>query len=547
MNTNPAHQLLPLRAPALLAILFALLCALRAAAQSYSPTDITIPAGASFRADAMNDFGQVSGGYTPPGGREQPAVWHNGVFTQLPLLPGTVSGWARGLNNTGQVVGACASLKTDGSYLHHACLWENGTVRALAAVSGASSSAAWAINDAGNVVGHVYTPTTSSEGRQAVIWQGNSVAKLLPPVTGAQTWARAIDSSGRVAVSWASSATSSASAAWNAARWTPAAPNGLTGTMTTLGELYSTAYDINDSGVVSGNSYPHATFWDAANTTYLDAAGPDWGHAFATGVNNTGVVSGYTFDSDQWTSTAWVWDSFSGARDLNVLLTSSSVYAHPGSLIESRAINASGQILVYATPDQYVVLKPSSEPPAPQNPAAPGVYAAAGNGSVSLSWMPVYFASGYLVKRATVSGGPYTTIASVADTWFEDTSAINGTRYYYVVSSVSGTYESANSTEVTARPLAPPAAPTALAAAAPKRARDIQLSWKQSLSPEIGWNRVYRSANGGAFVQIAQISAGTACTDLAVTRRVSYSYRVTAINTNGQESPVSNTVTMTLK
>ncbi len=547
MNTHHPYQRSARRARAFSALLISLLLALRAGAHNFSPTDILVPAGASFRADAINDLGQVSGGYTQPGGREQPAVWHNGTFSLLPLLPGTVSGWARGLNNVGQVVGACASLRTDGSYLHHACLWENGTVRELATVSGTSYSAAWAINDAGNVVGHVYTPTTSGEGRQAVIWQGNSVAKLIPPVSGAQTWARAIDSSGRVAVSWAGSAIDSGSAAWNAARWTPAAPNGLTGTMTTLGELYSAAYDINDSGVVSGNSYPYATLWDGVNTIWLDAAGVSWGHAFATGINNAGVVAGYTFDGDQWTSTAWVWDSVSGARDLNVLLTSSSVYAHPGSLVESRGINASGQILVYATPDQYVVLTPSTEPPAPQLPVAPGVYASAGNGSVSLSWTPVYFASGYLVKRATVSGGPYTTIAAVADTWFDDLSAINGTRYYYVVSSVNGTYESPNSYEITAKPLAPPVAPASLAASVPRGAKSVQLSWRQSTSPEIAWNRIYRSANGGAFMQIAQINAGTAYSDKSVIRKVKYSYRVTAVNVNGQESPASNAVTTSVK
>jgi hypothetical protein len=62
--------------------------------------------------------------------------------------------------------------------------------------------------------------------------------------------------------------------------------------------------------------------------------------------------------------------------------------------------------------------------------------------------MPSLNAASYNVKRATVSGGPYTTIASVADTGYADTGLTPDTTYYYVVSAVSPGHESANSQEV---------------------------------------------------------------------------------------------------
>jgi fibronectin type 3 domain-containing protein/uncharacterized membrane protein len=613
---------------AILVLLVSSLLAARASAQSsYSPTDIVVPGGDSFRADAMNDLGEVVGGYTPAGGPILPVVWRNGVFTNLPLLPGTVFGWARGINNTGQMVGACGT---------QACVWENGTVRALASVAGTTESAAWAINDAGTIVGHVYTPLQiNGPFREAVIWKGSTVAKLVPPTAGARTWAWAIDSTGRVAVSWTTG--NEFFGEWHPSRWTPNVSNGTTGTMTTLGN-WGFSSDINDSGVVSGYMGAYAYLWDG--TTPTELGNLYWGNDRALSINNAGVAVGYNEEPDSYISRAWVAHGPGDLRDLNLLLTHSSTHAYPGSLVSTVSINSSGQILAVGTDTNgywgsHVVLTPSSQPPGDQNPPPPSyvyaysgdsvvdlywpvayfaesyhvkrstvsggpyttiaanvignwftdssvengtpyyyvvssvkgsyesadsleaaaqplgvvpsapasVLASAGNGVVNVNWSLADYATGYNVKRATVSGGPYTTIATdVTGLTFTDTTVINGTRYYYVVSSQSGTYESGDSTEVSVYPLATPVAPTNLTATQAKGGNSANLVWQQSTSAQIQFNRVYRSINGGAFTQIAQLSARTTFSDSKLNRKTTYNYKVTAINVNGQESAFSNTV-----
>ena len=95
----------------------------------------------------------------------------------------------------------------------------------------------------------------------------------------------------------------------------------------------------------------------------------------------------------------------------------------------------------------------------PAAPAAPsGLVATAGVESAALSWTAAGNAASYNVKRATTSGGPYTTIANVSGTNYTDTriiggaTVIGGTTYYYVVSTVNLGGESANSTQVSVTP-----------------------------------------------------------------------------------------------
>ncbi len=114
--------------------------------------------------------------------------------------------------------------------------------------------------------------------------------------------------------------------------------------------------------------------------------------------------------------------------------------------------NASGQIVIAYTTVTDNAKSSGIEIIAPP-PATPlGLTAAAGDSQVTLNWSGSAGVAGYNVKRATIAGGPYTTIASVAGNNFTDTGLTNGATYYYVVSALNAGCESANSAEVSATP-----------------------------------------------------------------------------------------------
>ena len=88
-------------------------------------------------------------------------------------------------------------------------------------------------------------------------------------------------------------------------------------------------------------------------------------------------------------------------------------------------------------------------------PAAPrNIMASPGPKQVPLRWLSSHDAVGYLVKRSTTKGGPYTTIAKVTGNSYTDSDVTNDTTYYYVVSAVNSVGESPNSPEDTATPRA---------------------------------------------------------------------------------------------
>ncbi len=125
--------------------------------------------------------------------------------------------------------------------------------------------------------------------------------------------------------------------------------------------------------------------------------------------------------------------------------------------------NGSGQIVIYL--DDYPSTNANDRSwydgvgyqgtQASMPPTSP-IAKAAGAGRIDLSWTAAPGASSYTVKRSTISGGPYTTVAAnVTGTSYSDSGLTDGENYRYVIRSVTGGIESADSTEASATTLYP--------------------------------------------------------------------------------------------
>jgi fibronectin type 3 domain-containing protein len=169
-------------------------------------------------------------------------------------------------------------------------------------------------------------------------------------------------------------------------------------------------------------------------------------------------------------------------------------------------------------------------------PAVPsGLMATAGNAQVTLSWNASATATSYNVKRGTTSGGPYTKISSPTATSFIDTSLTDGTTYFYVVSAVNATGESANSSEANAKPVAPaqaPAAPTGLIATAGNA--QVSLSWSASATAT-SYNVKRSATSGGPYTKISSPTT-TNFTDMGLANGTTYFYVVSAVNSTGESA-----------
>ncbi len=197
------------------------------------------------------------------------------------------------------------------------------------------------------------------------------------------------------------------------------------------------------------------------------------------------------------------------------------------------------------SPSSIAAFMAAPTPPIPVAPSAPlNILATPGNQQVALSW------SAPATGTAPITYDVYESTTSATEGFIQVqagsalsatvTGLTNGTIYYFVVKAVNAEGE-ASSAVVSAAPAAAtaPGAPTGLTASSSLFSRYVSLSWKAPASnggSAITSYRVYRgTASGGEtlYGTVTCTSSTCAATDTGTSARVTYYYKVAAVNTVG--------------
>jgi len=156
----------------------------------------------------------------------------------------------------------------------------------------------------------------------------------------------------------------------------------------------------------------------------------------------------------------------------------------------------------------------------------------------------------FRVLRAQPPSDQYAQVAEPIQPEWTDKAAEIGTRYRYLVQTFvpqsdnrAAESDLSDPLEVTPEAMAPPAPAGLRAVAAPN---SIELAWEAAGETGIKGYHIYRAAENGALVRIAETGAVPAYSDHAVEHGKSYRYTVSALGTSGKEGAQSAPIEVSL-
>jgi hypothetical protein len=175
-------------------------------------------------------------------------------------------------------------------------------------------------------------------------------------------------------------------------------------------------------------------------------------------------------------------------------------------------------------------------------PAAPQALTATASSStdVNLAWTDASVnETGFQIERSSTDGSGFVVLITTTanTTGYLDTHLTPNTAYVYRIKAVNAEGSSAYTTEASVTTLvAPPSPPGALVAEA-SAAGQIDLTWTDDSSNELGF-QIERSLTAGAgFALLAVTSANvTSYSNTGLTAATSYYYRVKAVNAGGSSA-----------
>jgi uncharacterized membrane protein len=255
---------------------------------------VDFPGAPDSAAYAINDHGQILGGYGPDLQTNAPNTGfylNRNAFQEIDF-PGAAQTAAFGLNNVGEISGTYIDVA--GNY--HGFNLVKGIYTGVD-VPGAVLTQAQGVNDSGEIVGLYYD--SGSNAGQGFALNGSTFTTIdMPGATGG-TYCVGVNNSGEIVGEYIDSAGDYHGFLW---------VSGVFSTIDYPGAAYSALFGITESGVVVGTyrdgvhniyeGFEHGYAYNEGQYLSVDVPFVGAGSTAVSGINKRGQIVGYYIDTD---------------------------------------------------------------------------------------------------------------------------------------------------------------------------------------------------------------------------------------------------------